>query len=200
MTGMRLPTALDAHGRGQLDTNLRAFDGGYMSKLAMRDSVDVSVRDSGGVVTSTNEVGELLYTVTLNITGIKEYGVSFAALMAGEPTPIEGARFDVPFEGTAAGPKVNGAAEGIDYVRVRADGRFELHIHESITTEDGQSISAHGDGMATLRPEGGIADVRVNMTLFASSKEYTWVNQRPVKGIGTIDLAKRVIRVAAYSA
>ena len=33
---------------------------------------------------STNEVGELLYTVTLNITGIKEYGVSFAALMAGK--------------------------------------------------------------------------------------------------------------------
>jgi hypothetical protein len=149
---------------------------------------------------STNEVGELLYTVTLNITGIKEYGVSFAALMAGEVAPpVEGARFDVPFEGTAAGPKVNGAAEGIDYVRVRADGRFELHIHESIRTEDGQSISAHGDGVAVLRPEGGIADVRVTMTLFASSKEYAWVNQLPVRGIGTIDLAKQVIQVAAYS-
>ena len=83
---------------------------------------------------STIEVGELLYTVTLNITGVKEYGVSFAALMAGEvTTPVEGARFDVPFEGTATGPKVNGVADGIDYVRVRADGRFELHIHETIT-------------------------------------------------------------------
>ena len=150
---------------------------------------------------STNEVGELLYTVTLNITGIKEYGVSFAALMAGEvTTPVEGARFDVPFEGTATGPKLNGAAEGIDYVRVLADGRLELHIHETITTDDGQNISAHGEGVATLRPEGGIADVRVNMTLFSSSKEYTWVNQVPVRGIGTIDLAKRVIEVAAYSA
>ena len=150
---------------------------------------------------STIEVGELLYTVTLNITGIKEYGVSFAALMAGEVTPpVEGARFDVPFEGTATGPKLNGAAEGIDYVRVRADGRFELHIHETIRTEDGQNISAHGEGVATLRPEGGIADVRVNMTLFASSKDYAWVNQVPVRGIGTIDLAKQVIQVAAYSA
>ena len=171
-----------------------------MSKLATRDPVGVTLRDSEGAVISTNEVGELLYTVTLNITGIKEYGVSFAALMAGERTPVEGARFDVPFEGTAIGPKVNGAAEGIDYVRVRADGRFELHIHETIRTEDGQSISDHGDGVAILRPEGGIADVRVNMTLFASSKEYTWVNQRLVKGIGTIDLAKRVIQVGAYSA
>ena len=150
---------------------------------------------------STIETGELLYTVTLNITGIKEYGVSFAALMAGEVTPpVEGARFDVPFEGTAAGPKVNGAAEGVDYVRVSADGRFELHIHETITTEDGQSISAHGEGVAIPRPEGGIADVSVNMTLFASSKDYAWVNQVPVRGIGTIDLAKQVIEVAAYSA
>ena len=146
------------------------------------------------------EVGELLYTLALNITGIKDYGVSFAALMAGEvTTPIEGARFDVPFKGTATGPKLNGAAEGIDYVRVAADGRFELHIHETIRTEDGQNISAHGEGVATPRPEGGIADVRVNMTLFTSSKNYRWVNELQVSGIGTIDLARQIIQVAAYS-
>jgi len=150
---------------------------------------------------STNEVGELLYTVTLNVTGMKEYGVSFAALMAGEvKTPVEGARFDVAFEGTATGPKLNGAAEGIDYVRVRPDGVFELHIHETIRTENGQNISAHGDGLSTVRPEGGIADVAVNMTLFASSEEYTSLNQVPVTGIGTIDLARQVIQVSAYAA
>jgi len=149
----------------------------------------------------TIEVGELLYKVTLNITGMKEYGVSYAALMAGDVAlPDEGARFDVPFEGTATGPKLNGAAEGIDYVRVRADGRFELHIHETIRTEGGQNISAHGDGLATVRPEGGIADVAVNMTLFASSEEYTSLNQVPVTGIGTIDLARQVIQVSAYAA
>ena len=150
---------------------------------------------------STYEVGELLYTVTLNITGMKEYGVSFAAWTAGEVTPpVEGARFDVAFAGTATGPKLNGAAEGIDYVRVGADGRFELHIHETIRTEDGHNIAVHGDGVAILRPEGGIADVRVNMTLFASSKDYAWVNQVPVRGVGTIDLAKQVIQVSAYAA
>ena len=47
---------------------------------------------------------------------------------------------------------------------------------------------------------GGIADVRVNMTLFAPSKRYTWVNQLQVWGIGALDLAKQVIEVAAYSA
>lgn len=64
--------------------------------------------------------------MTLNFTGMKEYGVSFAALMAGEVAPpVEGARFDVAFEGTATGQKLNGAIEGIDYVRVRPNGRFE---------------------------------------------------------------------------
>ena len=149
---------------------------------------------------STIEVGELLYELTLNITGMKEYGVSFAALMAGNvAAPVEGARFDVAFDGTATGPKVKGAAEGIDYVRVRPNGRFELHIHETIRTEDGQNIAARGDGVAILRPEGGIADLRVNMTLFASSEAYTWVNQLQVSGIGTIDLATQVIQVSAYS-
>ena len=32
---------------------------------------------------STSEVGQLLYKATLNFTGMKEYSVSFAALMAG---------------------------------------------------------------------------------------------------------------------
>ena len=150
---------------------------------------------------STNEVGELLYTVTLNITGMKEYGVSFEALMEGKvAAPVDGARFDVAFQGMATGPKLNGAAEGIDYVRVGADGGFQLHIHETITTDNGQNISAHGDGVADLRPDGVIADVRVDMILFTSSKNYTWVNELQVKGIGTIDLAKQVIQVAAYSA
>ncbi len=120
----------------------------------------------------TIDVGDLLYKLTLSITEMKEYGVSFAALTAGKVMPpVEGARFDVAFEGTATGPKLNGAAEGTDYVRVPANGRFELHIHETIMSEDGQNI-AHGDGVAILRPEGGIADLRVNMKLFASSKEY----------------------------
>jgi hypothetical protein len=150
---------------------------------------------------STTEMGELLYRVTLNITGMKDYGVSLAALTAGEVTPpVEGARFDVAFEGTATGAKLSGTAEGIDYVRARADGAFELHIHETITTEDGHNIAAQGDGVAILRPDGAIADLRVNMTLFASSKDYRWVNQLQVRGIGTIDLAKQVIQVTAYSA
>lgn len=150
-------------------------------------------------VMSTIEVREL-YKVSLNITGMKEYGVSFAALMAGEVAPpVEGTRFDVAFEGTATGAKLNGAVEGIDYVLVRPNGRFELHIHETIRTVDGQNIAAQGEGVAILRPDGEIADVRVNITLFASSNEYTWVNQLQLWGVGTLDVARQIIEVTAYS-
>jgi hypothetical protein len=128
MTGMRFPTALNAHGRGRSYAKVHTFDGGQTSKLTKLDSSGVFLRHSEGAVMSTIEVGELLYRVTLTITGVKEYGVGFTALMAGEVTPpVEGARFDVAFEGTATGPKLSGVAEGIDYIWVRADGRFAPH-------------------------------------------------------------------------
>ena len=73
---------------------------------------------------STIEVGELIYVYTLKITGVTEYGISFADLMAGVVAPPpEGARFDVAFEGPASGAKLTGKVKGVDYVRVRADGR-----------------------------------------------------------------------------
>src|SRR5688572_197010 len=130
-----------------------------------------------GLFMSTIEVGELLYEVTLEITGMTEYGVSFEALIAGKVAPPpEGARFDVAFEGAASGPKLKGTATGVDYLRVRADGRFDLHIHETITATDGQRIDVQGDGVALLPTGSSIADLRINLTLFTSSKDYTWVN------------------------
>ena len=150
---------------------------------------------------STIQVGELLYHVTLNITGITEYGVSFGALIGGTVAPPpEGVRFDVVFAGEANGPKLKGTAIGVDYLRVRADGRFDLHIHETITTDNGPKIDVQGDGIAMLRPDGSMVDLRLNLTLFTSSKEYTWVNALQVWGIGTVDLTKQVIQVTAYSA
>jgi len=64
----------------------------------------------------TIDVGELLYEYTVKLSGMTEYGVSFEALMAGTATPpSEGARFDVPFEGTSVGPKLKGKVTGVDY-------------------------------------------------------------------------------------
>lgn len=149
---------------------------------------------------STVEIGELLYEYTLKITGLTEYGFSFEALMAGTtPPPPEGARFNVLFEGAAVGT-LKGAVTGVDYLRVRADGRFDLHIHADITTDDGQKVSLEADGVALPREASPIADLRENVTLFTSSKTYAWVNTLQVWGIGTVDLAAQVINVRGYRA
>ena len=150
---------------------------------------------------STIEVGELLYEYSVKITGVTEYGVSFESLMAGTVAPPpEGARFDVAFEGASHGPKLKGKVTGVDYVRVRADGRFQLHIHAEISADDGQKIALHADGVAIPRQGSSIADLRENVSLSTSSKNYTWVNVLQVWGIGTVDLADQVVHVKGYSA
>jgi hypothetical protein len=149
----------------------------------------------------TIDVGELLYEYTVKLTGMVEYGVSFEALMTGTAAPPpEGARFDVPFEGASVGPKLKGKVSGVDYLRVRADGRFELHIHAEITTDDGQKISLHADGVALPQPGSPVAGLRENVTLFTSSKAYLWVNNLQVWATGTVDLAEQVVRLKGYSA
>jgi hypothetical protein len=146
-------------------------------------------------------VGDLLYEYTVKLTGMTEYGVSFQALMAGAVAPPpEGARFDVPFEGTSTGPRLKGTIVGVDHLRVRADGRFDLHIHASITTDDGEMISLHADGVALPQPGSAVAGLRENVTLFTSSKAYSWVNGLQVWATGTVDLAQQVVSLKGYSA
>jgi hypothetical protein len=146
-----------------------------------------------------NIQGEFLYEYTLNVTGMAEYGISFEALMTGKiAPPPEGVRFDVVFEGVLSGPQLNGKIKGIDYVWIRADGRMELNIHAEITTNDGQKIALHAGGVGNPRKDSNIADLRENVTLFTSSKEYTWVNSLQVWGIGTVDFAKQIVHIKAY--
>src|SRR5215470_849474 len=148
----------------------------------------------------TMDVGELLYEYTVKLTGLTEYGVSFGDLMAGTtPPPLAGARFDVPFEGASVGPKLMGKVSGVDYLRVRADGRFDLHIHAEITTDDGHRISLHADGVVLQRPGSPVAGLRENVTLFTSSTAYAWVNGLQVWATGTVDLAEQVVHVKGYS-
>jgi hypothetical protein len=146
------------------------------------------------------EVGDLLYEYTVKLTGMTEFGVSFEALMTGTPPPPEGARFDLSFEGASSGPKLKGTVTGIDYLRVRADGRFDLHIHAHITTDDGQTISLHADGVALPQPGNPVAALRENVTLFTSSNAYAWVNGLQVWATGTVNLAEQVVRLKGYSA
>jgi hypothetical protein len=150
---------------------------------------------------SSIEVGELLYEYTVKLTGITEYGVSFESLMAGDTAPPpEGARFDVVFEGESTGPKLKGSVTGVDYLQIRADGRFELHIHGEITTDDGTRIALFANGVAAPREGSSIADLRENVTLSTSSKDFAWVNPLQIWAIGTVDLAEQVVRIKGYAA
>lgn len=146
------------------------------------------------------ELGEPLYEYGLSITGLTEYGVSFQDLVSGKiPPPPEGARFDVAFAGEASGSKLSGKVSGVDYLHIRADGRFQLDVHAEITTEDGQKISLKADGVAIPRKDSSISDLRENVTLFSSSKGYTWINTIQVWGIGTVDLSTQKIYLKGYS-
>lgn len=151
--------------------------------------------------TTSIDVGELLYEAKVKFTGVTEFGVSMDSLMGGEtPPPPEGARFDVAFEGSTVGPKVNGSILGVDYVHVRADGRFQLHIHAEITTDDGAKISVFADGVGLPRENSPIADLRENVTLTTSSEAYSWVNRLQVWAKGTVDLEKQEVEVKGYAA
>ena len=150
---------------------------------------------------STFDPAALLYEYTLDVTGVTEYGVTLASLASGQPPPPEGARLDVWFAGAAAsGHRLSGSVKGADYLCVRADGRFDLHIHAEITTDNGGKISLSADGIAIPRPGTPIFELRENARLFTSVPEYRWVNPLQIWGVGTVDLAKQVIHIKGYSA
>jgi hypothetical protein len=132
---------------------------------------------------------------------VDEYGISFASLMDGSTAPPpEGARFDVAFKGRSSGPKLQGTVEGVDYLHVRADGRFQLNIHARIVTDDGQAISLAADGVALPRNDRPAADLRESVTLFSSSADYAWVNPLQVWAVGEVDLVEQVVRIKGFVA
>ncbi len=151
--------------------------------------------------TTSIDVGDLLYEAKVKLTGVTEFGVSMEALIAGEiAPPPEGARFDVALEGSSVGPKLKGSVVGVDYVHVRADGRFQLHIHAVITTDDGANIAVFADGVGLPRENSPMVDLRESVTLITSSEAYSWVNHLQVWAKGTLDLEKQEVEIKGYAA
>jgi hypothetical protein len=85
--------------------------------------------------------GEKIYEYEFDITGVTDFGVSMDAILAAkEPIPLQGARFDLAVDGRGNGRhsgRVHGV-DGVDYIRVRADGRIELDLHVTVETDDGR--------------------------------------------------------------
>ncbi len=137
----------------------------------------------------------------LQLTNVAEYGISMQELMSGRiGPPPEGARFDIAYEGRIEGARLSGMIEGVDYARVRADGRFELDIRARIVTDDGVPIALYADGILKAPDLNGVAEVRLNMEMTTSTPEYAWVNNLQVWGSGTVNLETGQIRVSTYVA
>jgi hypothetical protein len=140
--------------------------------------------------------GRHLYDAMLHHTSIVEYGFGVADLDTGRTLPPAGARIDIAFEGRIEGDRIAGTIAGVDFGEVRADGRFDLHIHATITTDDGAHISFFADGI--FRPSDG--ELRENVRLTTASTKYAWVNQLQIWARGNADMRKRKVCVKAYVA
>jgi hypothetical protein len=124
--------------------------------------------------------------------------VPLAAILSGQTAiPPQGVRVDVAFDGRASG-RLAGRVRGVDYARMRADGRIDLDIRATIETDDGSRIALAADGVATPRPGSPIADLFENVQLSSGTADYAWVNARQVWAYGTVDFSTGRIHIEAY--
>jgi hypothetical protein len=141
---------------------------------------------------------EKIFEWDLAITNVTDYGVNMEALLAGhEKVPLQGAQFDVTVAGPIKG-RVSGSLHGVDYMRVRADGRREIDLRASVDTDDGNRIALSADGVATPRESEPIADLSLKIHLATAAAAYAWVNARPAWGAGSVNLATGTIHIDAY--
>jgi hypothetical protein len=141
---------------------------------------------------------EKIFEYDLDITAVTDYGANMETLFTGrESVPLQGAQFDVTLSGSIKG-RVTGTMRGIDYLRVRADGRRELDLRGTIETDDGNSIAFSADGVGTPRDGEPIVDLAVKIHLLTAAAAYAWVNARPAWGAGYANLATGKIHIDAY--
>ena len=147
---------------------------------------------------NSNLTGEPTYSYDLDITGMMDYGVSLPDILGGQAKiPPQGARFDVAFAGRAKG-RLSGAVRGVDYLRLRADGRFDLDIRATIETGDGARIALSADEVALAQPGNPVAELRENVSLTTAAEAYAWVNASQIWGAGTVNLATGKIHINAW--
>ena len=141
---------------------------------------------------------EKIFEYDLGITGVTDYGADMEALFTGRETvPRQGAQFDVTLAGPVKG-RVTGNMRGVDYLRVRPDGRRELELRGAIETDDGSRIAFSAVGVGSPRESEPIVDLAVKIDLLTAAAAYSWVNAKPAWGSGYADLATNKIHVEVY--
>ena len=146
------------------------------------------------------DAGALIYEYRPQITQVVEYGASADAVLSGQAPPPEGARFDFHLEGPVSGPKLQGTFSGVDYIYFRADGRGEIDIHGTITTEDGKRIALEAGGVATPEEGSPVFQLREHVSLMSNHPELAWVNTIEVWARGVVDVSTGQVHLRAYGA
>jgi hypothetical protein len=142
--------------------------------------------------------GEKIYEYDVDITGMTDYGITLEAALSGQvPIPPQGLRIDVAFEGRATGRLV-GRVKGVDFLRMRADGRADMDIRATIETDDGHRIALSADGVAVPRAAEPIVDLSENVRLDTAAADYVWVNAPQIWATGTVNLATGKIHLEGY--
>ncbi len=141
---------------------------------------------------------EKIFEYDLDIISVTDYGANMEAIFAGqENVPLQGAQFDVTLAGSIKG-RVAGSLRGVDYLRVRADGRRELDLRATIETNDGNRIAFSADGVGTPRDGEPIVDLALKIHLVTAAAAYAWVNARLDWGVGSANVATGKIHIDAY--
>jgi hypothetical protein len=142
--------------------------------------------------------GEKIYDYEVSLTRVTDYGLTLESIVSGQSrVPPQGARIDVAFEGRTKG-RLTGRVSGIDYLRIRADGRMDLDIRAVIETEDGHRIALSADGVAVLRASEPIADLSENIVLTTAAEPYAWVQMRQIWAVGSVNLSIGRAHVEAF--
>jgi hypothetical protein len=168
-----------------------------MSSTDVPSAASEAVESAGG---EPPMPGELIYEYTPQVTRIVEYGASAeAVLMRTSPPPKEGARLDLYLEGPVIAGRLHGSVTGVDYLNVRADGRFELHIHGHITLEDGITVALEAGGVAIPEGDSSILQLREHVNLTSNHPALAWVNATEVWARGTVDVSTGQVHLRAYA-
>lgn len=152
------------------------------------------------MLSTIENLTEELFQEEVQLTGITEFGISWVDMLNGKATiPHEGAKFNISFEGYVEGQGIKGLKRGVDYLEVRADGKFILDIYAIIETDDGENILMHEDGVLIPAEDGSHrGELKFNMSFHTSSTKYSWLNKTPVWAKGTVDMEKGIVKIKAY--
>lgn len=143
---------------------------------------------------------ELIYKAAVRFVGTTEFGASMGAFASGQTQiPPGGMRFDQEFEGDLLGPRIEGTIHGIDYLNVRADGLFQMHLHARVRTRDGANIALSSRGISVHIPDDPVGHVRSAVSLFSSDTRYQWVNRLHLWAMGPMDPMNGTATIKAYS-